>query len=79
MGSLRATPRSACAKMTHEPCHTLGRLRGRVHHYGPQRIPVIVTYHPAYLLRTPADKRKAWEDLRFAVRVFRERLVEGGQ
>lgn len=57
----------------------LGRLRGRVHHYGPQRIPVIVTYHPAYLLRTPADKRKAWEDLRFAVRVFRERLVEGGQ
>lgn len=57
----------------------LGRLRGRVHHYGPQRIPVIVTYHPAYLLRTPADKRKAWEDLQFAVRVFRERPAEGGQ
>lgn len=56
----------------------LGRLRGHVHHYGPQRIPVIVTYHPAYLLRTPADKRKAWEDLQFAVRVFREGDAVGG-
>lgn len=48
----------------------LGQLRGRVHElYG---IPVVVTYHPAYLLRTPADKRKAWVDLQFAVRTFRE-------
>jgi uracil-DNA glycosylase len=31
-----------------------------------------VTYHPAYLLRTPADKRKAWEDLKFARSVFRQ-------
>jgi len=29
-------------------------------------VPLIVTYHPAYLLRTPADKRKSWEDLKFA-------------
>lgn len=50
----------------------LGRLRGRVHHYGATRIPVIVTYHPAYLLRTPGDKRKAWEDLQLAARLFRE-------
>jgi DNA polymerase len=35
-----------------------------------------VTYHPAYLLRTPADKRKAWEDLKFARSVFRQ-LTEG--
>ncbi len=40
---------------------TIGRLRGRVHHY--QGIPLIVTYHPAYLLRNLPDKEKAWEDL----------------
>jgi uracil-DNA glycosylase len=50
----------------------LGRLRGRVHHFGELNTPVVVTYHPAYLLRTPADKRKAWEDLKFARSVFRE-------
>jgi DNA polymerase len=45
---------------------TVGRLRQRVHEYGESRVPLVVTYHPAYLLRTPADKRKAWEDLKFA-------------
>ena len=45
---------------------TLGRLRRQVHHFGVSRVPLIVTYHPAYLLRTPGDKRKAWEDLKFA-------------
>ncbi|QBK06371.1 uracil-DNA glycosylase [Hylemonella gracilis] len=39
----------------------LGRLRGQVHHY--EGVPVVVSYHPAYLLRTPQDKAKAWEDL----------------
>jgi DNA polymerase len=47
----------------------VGRLRGRVHAYGPQAIPLIVTYHPAYLLRSPAEKRKAWEDLRRALSI----------
>jgi uracil-DNA glycosylase len=51
---------------------SLGSLRGRVHRFGELNTPVIVTYHPAYLLRTPADKRKAWEDLKFARSVFRE-------
>jgi DNA polymerase len=50
----------------------LGRLRGRVHRLGDLNTPVVVTYHPAYLLRTPADKRKAWEDLKFARSVFRQ-------
>ena len=50
----------------------LGRLRGRVHHFGELNTPLIVTYHPAYLLRTPGDKRKAWEDLKFARDVFRQ-------
>jgi uracil-DNA glycosylase len=48
----------------------LGRLRGRVHHFGARNTPLVVTYHPAYLLRTPAEKRKAWEDLKFARSVY---------
>ena len=51
---------------------SLARLRGRVHQFGDLNTPVVVTYHPAYLLRTPADKRKAWEDLKFARSVFRQ-------
>ena len=51
---------------------SLGRLRGKVHHFGELNTPLIVTYHPAYLLRTPADKSKAWEDLKFARSVFRQ-------
>jgi len=39
----------------------IGRLRGRVHEY--RGVPLVVTYHPAYLLRNPADKAKVWEDL----------------
>jgi len=42
----------------------LGRLRGRWHQYGPEGTPVWVSYHPAYLLRSPADKAKAWQDLK---------------
>jgi len=42
----------------------ISSVRGKVFSY--QDVPVIVTYHPAYLLRNPADKRKAWEDLCFA-------------
>jgi uracil-DNA glycosylase len=44
----------------------LGRLRQQVHHFGISQVPLVATYHPAYLLRTPTDKRKAWEDLKFA-------------
>ncbi len=41
----------------------LGRLRMQQHVYSSYHIPLLVTYHPAYLLRSPADKAKAWEDL----------------
>ena len=51
---------------------SLSRLRGQVHRFGELNTPLIVTYHPAYLLRNPADKRKAWEDLKFARDVFRQ-------
>jgi len=50
----------------------LGRLRGQVHRFGELNTPLIVTYHPAYLLRTPGEKRKAWEDLKFARGVFQQ-------
>jgi DNA polymerase len=56
----------------------LARLRGQVHSLGAERRPVLVTYHPAYLLRSPAEKRKAWQDLLFARQVF-ERLERGEQ
>jgi uracil-DNA glycosylase family 4 len=47
---------------------SVASLRGRVHTY--HGVPLIVTYHPAYLLRTPADKAKSWQDLLFAVRTM---------
>ena len=48
----------------------LGSLRGRRFEYAG--IPVVVTYHPAYLLRNLPEKAKAWEDLLFARRLLRE-------
>lgn len=51
----------------------LARLRGLVHRYGPLSTPLVVTYHPAYLLRSPGEKRKAWVDLKFA-----RGVLEGG-
>jgi DNA polymerase len=45
---------------------SVGRLRGRVHQ-GPHATSLVVTYHPAYLLRTPMAKRKVWEDLKLAL------------
>jgi uracil-DNA glycosylase family 4 len=43
----------------------IARLRGQVHRFGTRATPLIVTYHPAYLLRSPTEKRKAWVDLKF--------------
>jgi DNA polymerase len=48
---------------------SIAALRGQVHEY--RGIPLIVTYHPAYLLRTLGDKAKAWQDLCFAVDTMR--------
>ncbi|CEJ19293.1 uracil-DNA glycosylase [Ralstonia solanacearum] len=49
----------------------VGKLRGRVHEV--DGVPVVVTYHPAYLLRTLTDKARAWEDLCLARKVYAER------
>jgi len=43
----------------------LKSLRNTIHHYGESQTPLIVTYHPAYLLRSPADKKMAFSDLQF--------------
>lgn len=42
----------------------LSRLRGPLHRYGQFQTPVFVTYHPAYLLRSPKEKAKSWDDLK---------------
>ena len=47
----------------------VGAMRGKLLEY--RGVPLIVTYHPAYLLRTPTDKSKVWEDLVFARRTMR--------
>jgi DNA polymerase len=47
---------------------SLARMRGQIHEFGG--VPVVVTYHPAYLLRSPTEKRKAWTDLKLTLGVL---------
>jgi len=54
----------------------IGKLRGTVHRLSG--LPVVVTYHPAYLLRSPGEKRKAWVDLQLALRTFKETAQQSG-
>lgn len=46
----------------------IGSLRGRMHTF--QGVPLVATYHPAYLLRKPTEKARAWEDLCLARRIY---------
>lgn len=48
----------------------IGKLRGRVHQY--EGVPLVVTYHPAYLLRQPMDKARSWDDLCLAAEVMEQ-------
>ncbi len=50
----------------------IGRLRGTVHSYGTASIPLVASYHPAYLLRSPLAKAKAWEDLVLVSRILND-------
>ena len=54
---------------------TIGKLRGQVHRY--YGVPLIVTYHPAALLRNPAWKRPTWEDVQLARRILDRALAAG--
>jgi len=53
-----------------ETDQSLAQLRGRVHQYKIGQLPLVVTYHPAYLLRSPLAKGKSWKDLRLACSVM---------
>jgi DNA polymerase len=48
----------------------ISRMRGKIYEYGEQNIPLIVSYHPAYLLRSPREKRKSWQDLQLAMQLY---------
>ncbi len=52
----------------------VGAMRGKRFEYADTDIPVIVSYHPAYLLRSPGEKRKAWDDLLLARRLMSENI-----
>ena len=54
----------------------IGKLRGQVHEY--HGVPVVVTYHPAALLRNPAWKRPTWEDVQLARRILDSPATRGG-
>jgi len=59
---------AALALLELDPTTPVSALRGKLHRYADR--PLVVTYHPAYLLRTPADKRKAWADLCLAQQTY---------
>ena len=65
-----ALGKTAALRILGDEHASLGSLRGRLHRY--RGTPVVVTYHPAYLLRNLPDKAKAWEDLLFARRELRK-------
>lgn len=51
----------------------IGRLRGQVLNFGAKQVPIVATYHPAYLLRSPLAKSKAWQDLVLVKQLISER------
>lgn len=55
---------------------TLESLRNKIHTFGERQTPLIITYHPAYLLRNPADKRKAYADLQFIQKTLVESHIK---
>ncbi len=67
-------PKTICALGTYaaqtllQTDTSIGRLRGKWHFY--HGIPLRATYHPAYLLRSPAEKRKTWEDIQAVLRLL---------
>ncbi|HSG66074.1 MAG TPA: uracil-DNA glycosylase, partial [Gammaproteobacteria bacterium] len=50
----------------------IGRLRGTIQSFGSRGIPLVASYHPAYLLRSPLAKAKAWEDLLLVRRLLKQ-------
>ena len=50
----------------------IGRLRGRTFEYGSRTTPLVVSYHPAYLLRSPLQKSRSWDDLKLVKRLLKD-------
>jgi uracil-DNA glycosylase len=50
---------------------SLGQIRSKIHTFGQLKTPLIVTYHPAYLLRNPSDKKKAYQDIQLIYNTLR--------
>jgi len=48
----------------------MGNLRGKEFTFGAEKTPLLVTYHPAYLLRSPREKRKAWQDMQLVTKTL---------
>ena len=69
-----AVGRIAAQQLLHSDS-PVGRMRGRVHSLNNLKVPVVVTYHPAYLLRSPSQKRKVWEDLCLARQTVEESQI----
>jgi DNA polymerase len=57
----------------------VGKLREQVHQYGTRHIPLVVTYHPSYLLRSPGQKVHAWKDLQVVATLLNQNAVIAGQ
>ena len=51
---------------------TMNRLRGQLHYIDTINAPILVSYHPTYLLASPNEKRKAWEDLQLAMKELKQ-------
>jgi DNA polymerase len=64
-----AVGRIAAQNLLHSD-QSMAKLRGEVHRHADSGTPMVVTYHPAYLLRSPLEKRKSWQDLKLALSVF---------
>ncbi len=60
---LLAVGRIAAQTLLESPT-PIGKMRGKVHQHAATGVPLIVTYHPAYLLRSPMQKAKSWDDLK---------------
>ncbi len=69
-----AVGRIAAQQLLHSDT-PVGRMRGRIHSLNYRQIPVVVTYHPAYLLRSPSQKRKVWDDLCLARQTVEESQI----
>ncbi len=69
-----AVGRIAAQQLLHSDS-PVGRLRGRAHALNNGQVPLVVTYHPAYLLRSPSQKRKVWEDLCLARQIVEQSLT----